>query len=104
MSIRMHAQALAAASVLALTFVGVVATHVEAMPKHPGDNGVRCAYFNKQTGEWEFYMPGESIWVTDSKGNEWLMTCAPDGRWILQTTPPTSPIAPVAPSAGFSAS
>jgi hypothetical protein len=99
MSIRSHAQSLAMASALALTVVSAAATHVSAMPKHPGDNGVRCAYFNKQTGEWEFYMPGETMEVTDSQGNIWLLTCSRDGRWVLQTSSPSSPIAPVGPAA-----
>jgi hypothetical protein len=51
--------------------------------QHPPDDGIRCAYFNNQTGAWQFYMPGDKIVVIDAHGNPVYLYCGQDGNWTL---------------------
>jgi hypothetical protein len=44
--------------------IGLSATPAEARPVRPiNPNGSHCGYHNPVTGEWEFYLPGDTISV-----------------------------------------
>jgi hypothetical protein len=82
MNLRTHARLLAAASVLALGIVGIPGTHAHAQAFRPRDTTTPCAYFNRQTGEWEFHLQGEFLYVKDGNGHTHQLQCAPGGYWI----------------------
>jgi hypothetical protein len=81
MNLRTHARILAAASVLALGVVGIPGTHAHAQPYRPRDTTTPCAYFNRQTGEWEFHLQGEYVYVKDGNGNTHQLQCVSGGQW-----------------------
>lgn len=84
---------LAMAAMLALTVAGSLAAPALAKGKHPADNGVRCVYYNQQTGEIEFYVYGDLLTVG---GKEFM--CGTDGNWFaLRESAPLSPVGAVAP-------
>jgi hypothetical protein len=78
---RTRVASLATAVLLATTVWFVSSAPAEARPKHPPDNGVRCVYHNQQTGEMEFYLPGQNIFVNDANGDYVMLTCGDDGNW-----------------------
>jgi hypothetical protein len=104
MNIRLPIRILAAASALTLIGAGLATTQANALPKHPGDNGVRCAYFNQSTGEWEFYLVGDYVQIKTSDGQYHTLLCGYDGNWISidRFSTPQSPLpVPLRPVAGL---
>jgi len=85
MTIVRHARVLAAALVIGSAVLGVSTGQTEARDNDPADNGVRCVYYNPQTGEMEFYFPGQSIFLEGSDGNMHLLYCMEDGNWKDRT-------------------
>jgi hypothetical protein len=84
---------LAMAAMLALTVAGSLAAPALAKPpRHPADNGVRCAYYNPQTGEIEMHM----VWDLITVGGKDLV-CGEDGNWFAIRALPLSPVGAVAP-------
>src|SRR6185437_8316778 len=99
MQIRHFAQTLTTSTLLALVGVGALAGSAFAQPpQHPVDNGVRCARHNHETGEWEFFLPGEITYTI----NGTRLTCGGDGNWIPDdaVAQPGSGAGTRAPSAG----
>jgi hypothetical protein len=100
MQVRHFAQTLTTSTLLALVGVGALAGSAFAQPpQHPVDNGVRCARHNHATGEWEFYLPGETTYTI----NGTRLTCGGDGNWIPDNTvaqPPSNAGAAPLPSGG----
>ena len=80
-----HARVLVAALVIGSAVLGVSTGQAEARDNHPADNGVRCAYYNQETGELEFYLPGQSLLVQDSDGRWHYLWCGEDGNWKDRT-------------------
>jgi hypothetical protein len=91
MTIRTRILTVGAAAMLALTIVSMSVGHAVAKPRRPVDNGIRCAIFNEQTGEWEFYLPGDVI-TADIAGFSQRFRCGADGNWVV--------VAQVAPAGG----
>ena len=50
---------------------------------HPDDDGVRCAYFDRESGTWRFYLPGATLLVSNGNGSHVLLECGKDGSWTL---------------------
>src|SRR6266568_1227547 len=98
MNIRTQLRGLAAAAALAVAIVSLPSGVVHAMPKHPPDNGVRCAYFIQASGQWRFYLPGEAIEVYTADGVSHSLVCGEDGNWheLLKPMPgsPTNHVNP----------
>lgn len=79
-----QARTFAMGSMLALAVLGIPAVSVHAEKnQHPGDNGVRCSFQNPRNGEWLFFLPGESITLTDGLGYSYTLTCGGDGNWTI---------------------
>jgi hypothetical protein len=95
MKIQTHIRTLAAAALLALPIVSVSAGQVHAEPRHPKDNGVRCALEDPEGSDydWEFYLPGDVIEVQMPWGTERLV-CGADGEWHPARTRIEVPITP----------
>jgi hypothetical protein len=91
MTIRTRILSVGAVAMLALIVVSMSVGHVDAKPRRPVDNGIRCAIFNEQTGEWEFYLPGEVITAVIA-GFSQRFQCGADGNWVV--------VAHVAPASG----
>ena len=89
-----------AAALLALTVAGMSAGLVNAEPKQPVDNGVRCASYEPTTGEWEFYLPGEVVTTIDDKGVGHRKVCGADGEWHAALRLPTAGVRPLRPVSG----
>ena len=83
---RSRAASLATAVLLGIGVCFAFAAPAEARPKHPPDNGVRCVFHNPQTGEMDFYLPGQNIFVFDANGDYVMLTCGDDGNWHNPTT------------------
>ena len=81
MTIVRHARVLAAALMIGSAMFGASTGQAEARDNLPGDNGVRCVYYNQETGEMEFYFPGDSIFLRGSDGNMRMLYCMEDGTW-----------------------
>jgi hypothetical protein len=77
-----RAGTLATALALAVGVAGTSASPTEARDNLPGDNGARCAYYNQETGELEFYLPGQFVELTDSEGRSHILICGNDGNWV----------------------
>ena len=75
---------------LALSVLAAPGVTSYAKIEHPPDDGVRCAYFNNKTGQWLFYMPGETIAILDENGHPTYLRCGYDGNWI-QAKPDRTP-------------
>jgi hypothetical protein len=84
MNIRAQVRTLAVGSMLVLAGLSLPATHAYAAPKQPKDNGVRCAYFDRSSGSWQFYLPGATINLKDKNGNLYVAVCGEDGNWFRQ--------------------
>jgi len=80
---------LATALALGAALSALPTGRAEARDNRPVDNGVRCIYYNQDTGEMDFYLPGQNIFVRDANGDYVMLTCGSDGKWIdpLQTQP-----------------
>ena len=89
MTIVRHARVLAAALVIGSAVLGVSTGQTEARDNDPADNGVRCVYYNPQTGEMEFYFPGDKIWIDEYSSQPRVLQCGEDGNWSDRT--PTKP-------------
>jgi hypothetical protein len=78
MTIGKHARALATALTLGSAILSLSTVQAEARekPKHPPDNGVRCA-ITRSDGYIDFYLPGESV---RDKFGQWKI-CGADGEW-----------------------
>ena len=59
----------------------------QAAPRRPVDTGVRCAV-QTGPGNWEFFLPGETIVVVDANGNWHYYLCGSNGDWV-----PSGPVA-----------
>jgi hypothetical protein len=81
MTIVRHARVLAAALMIGAAVLGVSTGQAEARDNLPGDNGVRCVYYDPQTGDMDFYFPGDSIFLSGSDGNMRMLYCMEDGTW-----------------------
>ncbi len=98
MRLQQHARTLLMASTLALALASVPiagrAVHAQDND-HPTDNGVRCAIHNPRNGEWDFYLPGESITLLDGLGYPYTLVCGSDGHWVVQSreAPPSGTLA-----------
>jgi hypothetical protein len=46
----------------------------------PLDNGVRCAIFNRGFNEWDFFVPGDLVTVSDGHGGTRILRCGADGQ------------------------
>ena len=80
LSLRTRIRTLGMATLLAAAMT-MPALQVHAEQKQPGDDGVRCAITDPETGHVEFYMPGEAITVRDSRGVGHIAYCGADGNW-----------------------
>lgn len=50
---------------------------------HPSDDGIRCAYYDKRSGQWKYYLPDEHIVILDEHGSPTYLKCGYDGNWLL---------------------
>ena len=80
MTIGRPVRGLAAALVLTLAVGSVSAGPAEARSKRPIQVG-KCAYINQATGEWEFYLAGEYIFVKGADGKVHTLMCLASGDW-----------------------
>jgi hypothetical protein len=66
--------------------IAVITTgQAEARDNRPGspiDSDARCVYFNRKTGEWEFYLPGSTLTLRDQNGDDHFLVCGRDGTWV----------------------
>jgi hypothetical protein len=84
MNLRNHVRTLAMGSMLALAVLSVPAVNAHAEKnQHPVDNGVRCSFQNPRNGEWLFFLPGETITLTDGLGYSYTLVCGGDGNWTI---------------------
>lgn len=81
MSIRHRLTALATALLLGVAVSTGTTGQAEARDNRPVDNGVRCLYYDPVTGEMDFYLPGDNIFVLDANGDYVMLTCGSDGNW-----------------------
>src|SRR5581483_6649611 len=100
MRLQKHARTLALASMLALTVAGVPIAGMRAHAQdngHPTDNGVRCSFQNPRNGEFLFFLPGETITLTDGLGYTYTLRCADDGHWVIdaRTVAPPGTVKPL---------
>jgi len=91
MTINLRVRNFALAALLAAGVAGVSVAQVSAKPRPPGDNGVRCAAYDKH-GVLQFYMPGDLTQAVDANGDYVWLECGKDGNWTRAITaaPPTS--------------
>jgi len=61
--------------------LGTSVGQAEARDNRTGDNGVRCLYYNPETGEMEFYIPPAIIYIKDGDGKNHILECGSDGKW-----------------------
>lgn len=88
---------LATASLVALIVAGSLVGQAAARPK-PEDNGTRCALWDEANGEWDFFLPGETVALHDGY-NVTYWTCQGDGTWKqissgVVTAPPSGTLPP----------
>jgi hypothetical protein len=96
MNIPTRVRTLVMVSLLAMTALTSPATQAHAKPKHPVDDGVRCA-IQTGPGQYDFYLPGEQIVYRDGAGNVHVMQCNEEGDWVeldRTITPPSGPRVP----------
>jgi hypothetical protein len=91
MSIRHRLTVLSTALLLGVAVASVVAGQAEARDNRPADNGVRCLYYDPATGEMNFYLPGQNIFVFDANGEYVMLTCGSDGNWYNPLQTPSRP-------------
>ena len=89
MRMHRHVTTFVAALALGAALSALPTGRAEARDNRPVDNGVRCIYYNQDTGEMDFYLPGQNIFVLDANEEYVMLTCGSDGNWIdpLQTQP-----------------
>jgi hypothetical protein len=83
---------LVGAVVVAAALAAVAAAPAFAQPSSP-DNGVRCV-LRLGPGQYAYYLPGESIFVTTADGHYIEFRCGQDGNWYQPRTQPTTPSGP----------
>jgi hypothetical protein len=81
MSIRQRASTFATALTLGIAVAAISVGQAEARDNDPWDDGIRCVYYNQETGEMDFYLPGQSVEVYDANGTLHLLICLGDGTW-----------------------
>ena len=92
MRVRHRLTALSIALLLGVAISTGVAGQAEARDNRPVDNGVRCLYYDPATGEMDFYLPGQNIFVFDANGEYVMLTCGSDGNWHDGLQTPSRPV------------
>jgi hypothetical protein len=82
MDISSPLRSLVIGTLLAVAALGVPTLPAYAAKKAP-DNLIRCADQNPETGEWVFYLPGETRTVDLGHGPITLV-CGKDGHWVVE--------------------
>src|ERR1043166_4284045 len=67
---------------LALSVLAVPSLNLHGKNQHPDDDGVRCVYYDHD-GVMRFYLPGQTLQVTDGNGHHVTLECGEDGNWTM---------------------